>query len=292
MRSMLRAVVLAAVLQLFASASACSCSRIAPLSECSVLDDEAVLLVIIKNFATTHCDTCDCPGTAGGRAVAEVEIERVFKDRTKLNLQAGGNVFIGSSLSSAECGEGYLFSNGERWIMYASVPFMPESQTGSSALEVAPLPFASTPSQTPQAATEDDNFAKLPSCDLDKADDDLVIGLCSRNVQQPTQADIGAIEPGCLNPASAPRPVSSFPPTSEQCTRSSVAHVQQLLCCLQTHAYAHACVTRMYTCGRPTTSRSSHRSHACRSSSVTRLAILNSCPTPGAATTVRLQAWV
>ena len=160
------ALMVAAALSLFSSATACRCFPPPPLSECSVRDDTAALLVTMKCVKTVICDVNN------GAAVVDVVVDKVFKDNTGTGLSAGDMATVRSLTQGSLCGAGLSFEAETQWILFAAK----SSQGGS---------FINT----------DDEFSDGSICEV--GDADLSTDSCSGNIREPTQAQIDELMDGC-----------------------------------------------------------------------------------------------
>lgn len=189
----------AAALKLFLPAGACICLPERPLLECAVVEDEAALLVTIKRVTIDAAGgACDSGAVCAsrGNAVAEVEIDHVFKDMTGLNLKKGDIIPIGSVLEYAECGRGEFFASGDTWIMSANTLITPDSAR-------APTGDLTTVNTT----------RRLLDTKLSVPEVDLWTSVCSFSMFAPTEADVADLKQGCGGAALTPRPVfTSRPP--------------------------------------------------------------------------------
>eukprot|EP00892_Ulva_mutabilis_P000907 jgi/Ulvmu1/10817/UM069_0053.1 len=225
---MLRSIFISAAtlsLQLFSSANACSCFFPGPaLSDCSVGENTAALLVTMKCVKSVICSVND------GAAVADVVIDKVFRDNTDLGLSVGDMVTVRSLTQGSLCGVGASFLSEEQWILFATAPTtrprVPVDDLTSGArrlqqqgarasaqavaddgstIEIVDLSFA--------VIDADGTFSDGTVCEVDDAD--LSTHLCAGNIIQPTQPQIMELMNGCNGTISnpGPDPVATAVPT-------------------------------------------------------------------------------
>ena len=117
---------------------------------------------------TIKCVTTKICSTAfqSGDAVADVEINQVFKDNTKSGLKVGDIISVMSSLNTAACGIGGSFEVGDQWIMFPGKPFPGETDNSDDTL-----------------------------CDLESAE--FQTNACVGNVLRPSKVDRRDLELGC-----------------------------------------------------------------------------------------------
>eukprot|EP00892_Ulva_mutabilis_P000908 jgi/Ulvmu1/10818/UM069_0054.1 len=156
-----------AAIVLLSPAAACRCFPPPPLSECSVRDNTAALLVTLKCVKTVACNIND------GVAVADVVIDKVFKDNTRLSLSEGDMVTVRSPTQGSLCGIGGAFRFEEQWILFGS-------------------PFRTPPLGI---AEEDGTFSDGTICNVEEAD--LSTDTCSGNIIEPTKLQIMELMDGC-----------------------------------------------------------------------------------------------
>lgn len=162
LRALLLAIAAGALLLSSATnVNACKCLAPRPLSECDTGDTEAAILVTIQFTRAAGCDI----NTAV--VVADVVVDKIFRDNTGLGLKAGDMTTIISSSLGLLCGIGSRFVVRDQWIMFA------------------------TPSNPPRVPD--------PSiCDMLAMDAVLGTNSCSKgNIMKPTNTQIDELMLGC-----------------------------------------------------------------------------------------------
>lgn len=217
--AMLRSLLLAAAslaLLLSPSANACTCAPSPPLSDCEVPDNGAALLVTLKCIKTLICDINT------GTAVADVVIDKVFKDNTDQNFKVGDMATVRSATQESICGVGLEFAPETQWIIFAIAlpspgprgrpPLLPipdRPGSGGRRLHQEEQTFIRRAAVSARASDDGENqsvdviadvdaegvFSDGSVCDV--ADADLDTNLCAGNIIEPTDAQVMELMKGC-----------------------------------------------------------------------------------------------
>lgn len=180
-------------LSLLCFADAFSC-RSAPLSECAVGENSAALLVTMQCVKEFVCDESHI-----GEVVADVVIDKIFKDDTAVGLGVGDKVTVRPQTSvHFRPGIGSTFSPGDQWILFVHASGDSESDpvdTDDVYVRPATHKFADTTSSTSAATLIPNVFSDGSVCQTGRAD--FVMDPCARNIKEPTKPAINELMNAC-----------------------------------------------------------------------------------------------
>ena len=186
-------------LALIASANACACLPPPPLSDCGVNIDSAALLVTMKCVKSVSCEPG--AGVYPGVSVADVLIDKIFRDNTGLGLSVGDMVTVKSLTQPTFCGIGRDFEAGSQWILFANGPPTPEPindlTSGTRRLQQPGNNDAAIAQFTAvlDRSVGDDVFSDGSVCEV--GDADLITHNCFGNIIEPTQDQIDELMDAC-----------------------------------------------------------------------------------------------
>ena len=191
---------LAAAFLLLSCKTAASCAFTpAPLEDCEVGDNSAALLVRVKCVKTFWCGR-------SGDAVADVAIDKIFRDKTGLALSEGAMVTVHTTPYGPN-GVPDLFQPNHQWILFASERPAREDYVALQAEDVGGN-VTLLEILKDDLGIRDDEFSDGTVCTV--GDADLTFSSCSRNTLMPSSNDIKQITTGCSS--------DSFPAVSTKHT--------------------------------------------------------------------------